>query len=214
MIGAACARTPASTIVSGEGISPDDCATGFPPGRWQVTHSLVVTAPFGNTAQLIGVSVVDAKARRFDCALMTIEGLILFSGRYDGHAVVDRALPPMDRRGFAEGLMSDLKLIFFPPSAPLLGAVRTTDGNRICRYGRPGGPRTDLKLTTDGWELLSYGEGSRLERTLRAVYQPMPPPPGGRFADHVILEAHGAGGYTIDLVLLEAVPLPPEALRQ
>lgn len=194
---------------------PSDCTAGFPPGRWQVSHSLVVSAPFGNTAQLIGVSLVDGETRRLDCALMTVEGLILFSGRYDGQVVVERALPPMDRRGFAEGLMSDLKLIFFRPSAPLMRAARTTDGNRICRYGRPGDPQTDLKLTADGWELRRYGEASRLERTIKAVYSPGPlPSPGGRFADRLILEAHGTGAYTIDMVLVEAVPLPPEALHQ
>jgi len=93
------------------------CLARFPSGSFAVVHAIEATLPFGNASSVLGVSSWDAKSRTLSAALLAPEGIALFeaSRTGGGEVVVTRALPPLDRPGFAEGLFEDLAFLYFPP---------------------------------------------------------------------------------------------------
>ena len=62
---------------------------------------------------MLGVVSLDPEANTVECALLSIEGLRLFEAHDDGTLTTRRALPPFDRPALANGMMQDIRLIFF-----------------------------------------------------------------------------------------------------
>lgn len=182
----------------------------YPSGRWQLTHSIEATVPGGKKSGLIGVSVLSSADRTIECALMTVEGFVLFSGRYDGMLTVERVLPPFDRPGFAKGLMDDLMLLFFKPDVPLPTSGVLPDGSRVSRFSSPEGETTDVIIRDDHhYAICKYSPKDRLERSIEAYHTGIISPAGTiSFAKSMMLKRHGLIGYQLDLRLVEAVPLP------
>ncbi len=185
------------------------CNNLFPQGRWQLTHTIEATVPGGKKSGLVGASVISSHDRTVQCALMTVEGLVLFSGRYDGKLVVERAVAPFDRPGFAEGLMSDLMFLFLKPEAPVI-KTGVIDGMRGCRYISPKDGAIDVFVRNDhAWQAHKYSSQHKLERTIEAHNRvPMASAGGGFFAKDITLKRHGILGYQLNLQLVEAIPLP------
>jgi len=204
---AACAHLPQiqPDVSSATAQQVRRCRTLFPQGRWQLYHAIEATVPGGTKTTLTGVSVLSSETHNVEWALMTIEGLVLFSGRYDGTLTVRRALAPFDRPGFAQGLVDDLRLLFFTPQAPLSVTGRGVQGGHVCRFGTPA-QATDIVVKDDGsWEARQYDDGQRLVRSLKAENITLVA--GHRFAKHLMLKNHGLLGYQLELRLLEAVAL-------
>lgn len=90
---------PASPILPDRGSGPGGLIASrsdiFPSGRWQLTHAIDATVMGEKKSGLLGVSVLSSADRTLRCALMTIEGFVLFSGRFDGQLTVERALSPL-----------------------------------------------------------------------------------------------------------------------
>jgi hypothetical protein len=185
------------------------CNNLFPQGRWQLTHTIEATVPGGKKSGLVGASVISSHDRTVQCALMTVEGFVLFSGRYDGKLVVERAVAPFDRPGFAEGLMSDLMLLFLKPEAPVI-KTGLIDGMHGCRYISLKDGAIDVFVRNDqAWQAHKYSSQHKLERTIEARSRvPMASASGGFFAKNITLKRHGILGYQLDLQLVEAIPLP------
>lgn len=182
-----------------------DCQGAFPHGRWQLFHIIEATVPGGQKRSLTGVSVVSSRDRSIGWALMTVEGFVLFSGRFDGTLTIDRAIAPFDRPGFAQGLLDDLMLLFFAPQAPHITTGRLENGAYVCRYGSPE-ETTDLVYGDDGaWSLRQYTSNHRLSRTV--VADEMTTVADDAFAGHLVLKMHGVAGYQLELRLVEAIPL-------
>ena len=204
-----CARLPV-IVPDKEGIGEganSSCQLLFPQGRWQVTHAIDAIVLGEEKKGLLGASVISSKDRTIQCALMTVEGFVLFSGRYDRELTVERAIPPFDRPGFAEGLIKDLMLLFFIPEAPMTQSG-LTDGAQVCRFMSEKDGTIDVFIDKDqaGW-IHKYSPQHKLERTVNAW--------GRRdisdsisFAEHMTLKRHGWVGYQLYLRLIEAVPLP------
>lgn len=187
------------------------CRSLFPRGQWQLQHAIEATVRGRFLGKLIGAMVLNAQQRTIQCALMTIEGLVLFSARYDGQLIVDRAVKPFDRPGFASGLMDDLMLIFMVPEGQgRLG--RTADSDVICRYPYPKEYITDIIVhDSDHWRINRYDTRGRLLRTVSvdrgntAQYSEW-----SGIAQHITLESRGGDNYHLELRLIEAVPLKKE----
>jgi hypothetical protein len=200
----ACAQLPKIAL-----IAPDDaplarCEQRFVQGRWQF-HHLIEASVYGRSmGRLTGVSVISADERIIDCALMTIEGLVLFSARYDGTISVTRAVAPFDRPGVAQGLVEDLKLLYFKPAAPLQACGRLANKDTVCRYGTPGGETTDVVVKdSHHWAIYSYNTHGRAQRTIEAIG----PTAEGAPPEELTIQSHGRMKYFLKLRLLEALPL-------
>jgi hypothetical protein len=210
-IAAGCAHLPAIVPDGRPAADPacDAVSRIFPSGDWQFSHAIKATAPGGKTSEMVGVSVLSGADNSIRCVLMTIEGLVLFSGRFDGKLIVERAVSPFDRPGFAEGLISDLSLLFFPPKAPVVSSGRLPDGARVVRFCSKKKVTTDLVLREDQtWAIYEYSSGSKLVRSVEAGdISPIEGGGGNMAAKNIMLKRPGLLGYQLDMRLVEAIRL-------
>jgi hypothetical protein len=207
----ACARLPRiDPYLAGHSpAAAPACRDLFPNGRWQLFHSIEATLPGGDKQMLTGVSVLSSENRSIRWALMTVEGFTIFSGRWNGALTVDRAVPPFDRPGFAQGLVEDLKLLFFAPGEPLLATGRLSQGDPVCRFGSSDNT-IDIAMGKEGSRIVrQYGPNHRLARSV--VADTPSDMARGKFPGHLTLKHHGIIGYQLELKLIEAISLDKEA---
>lgn len=186
--------------------SPALCEQIFPQGRWQFVHAIEAVPPGGQKINMVGVIQTSSKQRTIRCVLMTLEGLVLFQARFDQHITIERAVPPFDTKGLAQGLLNDIMLIFFVPDGPCRQTGYLETGDFVCRYTL-GDRRTQdiVRKPQGGWEIRRYKANSRLERTVQPA-RPMDLSPKG-FPTRLELHAGGLTGYRLTLTLIEAQPL-------
>ncbi len=205
----ACSRLPELVMDPSLAANPA-CHTAFAQGAWQYQHAIAATVRGRAMGKLIGAMVLSEKERTIQCALMTIEGLVLFSARYDGQLTVERAVKPFDKPGFAVGLMDDLMLMFLAPQGQGR-AGRTADGHAMCRYGDPDKGITDIIVRDpDQWKIRRYDSRGRLLRAVsaeREINAHIAERHG--IAQHIALESRSGNHYRLELTLIEAVPLEP-----
>lgn len=203
-----CAGPPKIIVPAEDGAAniPAICADIYPRGQWQFAHAIQVTAPGGSRQTMIGVTRMSSEERAFECAMITLEGLVLFEATYDGTGIqVQRAVPPMDKPGFAQGMIEDILLIFFPPILGPTTAGSLQEGARICRYPTGDGGTQDVVVYLDGrWEIRRYTDQNQLNRTITTDGSEATHPDG--FPARLELRAHGAGGYRLNMSMMEAVP--------
>ncbi|MCL2458751.1 MAG: hypothetical protein FWF31_07895 [Desulfobulbus sp.] len=197
---------------SAPGQMTDRCAAFFPKGRWQMVHAINFRLADGRSGNALGVTVLDG--RSLSCAMMTVEGLTLFESRSPDHGAVEvlRALPPFNSQAFAEGLVADVRTLFHLP-AGTASVGHLADGRGLCRFA--GGPEvTDVLPGTDGcFTLSTYSRPSASAdnlpvRTRTVVGRDCSPVGESLMARYLILTGHGSIGYTLQLHLLSAEPLP------
>lgn len=185
-----------------------ECPDVFPRGSWQLTHAVQFLPPDGSSQTLIGVLALFPGERRFRCVMMSLEGLVLFEAEYDGSVTVRRAVAPLDRPGMAEGVVEDIRLMFFAPGSPCMSAGRSPEGARVCRYPLADDAYEDVLLAADGtWQIRLYGPDHRLRRTVAPASRDDLRPDG--LAGGMELKAEGFAGYRLVMRLLEAVPVQP-----
>ena len=188
-----------------------NCDNLFPNGKWQFVHSIETTMPGGQKGLVMGVSIISSRNKTAQSVIMTLEGIVLFDARYDQRLVVQRAVPPFDSEGFAEGLIRDIRLIFFAPEGPLVEIGNDKNGASICRYQNPDRRIVDLVIYGDGtWQIRQYSRQLHLDRTVTAFFS-QKDPAEDRYAipDRLELTAHGVVAYKLIMDLVEAVPLRP-----
>lgn len=189
--------------------SVSDCREPFPHGDWQLLHSIEATLPGGHKGFLMGLSVISSSNRTARCVIMTLEGFVVFDALYDGQISVKRAVAPFDARGFADGLIEDINLIFFKPDAALKTSGLLKSGEAVCRYQKPDGRWVDIiNRGTADWEIRQYSPENRLARTVKLMFAGEP----GLYdrkgiAEKIELKTHGAAGYVLVMDLVEATPL-------
>ena len=134
------------------------CGTVFPEGKWQFAHVIEATLPGGGNSQLMGVTEVSSNPERIHAVMMTIEGLVLFDGLEDGKLTIRRGVAPFDSRGFAKGLMDDIRLMFLKPGGEPMGAGITDNGFEVCRYRVSDHVVVDVMVRPDRmFEIREYG---------------------------------------------------------
>jgi hypothetical protein len=203
-----CARLPKILPVTGADPSEpaEVCGRIFPAGEWQLLHSIEADLPGGRRSVMMGLTVLSSRLRSNRSVIMSLEGFVVFDGEVNQGLTVHRALPPFDSPGFAEGLMADIRLIFFQPEGSA-ECGKLTDGSTVCRYKKPDGGFVDIVLRSTGTcESLRYDREQRLIRTVRV---PADARTGDGMPQTIELTARGEQSYKLVMTLLEAVPLDP-----
>lgn len=177
------------------------CAAVYPRGKRQFVHAIEFRTADGRSSSVLGVTVVDGNS--LSCALMTVEGFILFQARLSDRFEVDRAVPPFDGPGFAQGLMEDVRALFLRPEVSGIRYGRLADGAESCRMTGQDGTVTDILPSSGGcWKMKTYDAGGRLTRTIlarscRKVNATLLPRELG-------LTVPGPAGYTLKMTLISA----------
>jgi len=205
---AACAAPgPDNSVVFEQG----DCAScrvAFPEGGWQFVHEIVFHFR-GGEGRFLGIVALDGE--RLRCALTTLEGLTVFSAQASrqpgGPVEVERALPPLDKAGFAAGLLADLRLLFTAPTGSPsdspngLPSCGWRHGERLCRW-RDADMVVDVLISQAGcWMLEAFRDG-RLVRTARA--SSCVSRDGYALPGSIILQAAGDADYQVTMRLISA----------
>lgn len=204
-----CARLPKIMPATGADPSepPEVCNWIFPAGEWQLLHSIGVDLPGGRRTVMMGLTVLSSRLRSNRSVIMSLEGFVVFDGEFNQGLKVHRALPPFDSSGFAQGLMEDIRLIFFKPEGPAAECGTLTDGSSVCRYENPEGGVVDIVLRRTGsCESLRY---DRKQRLIRIVKIPADARTGNGMPQTIELTAQGEQTYRLAMTLLEAVSLDP-----
>lgn len=187
--------------------TPRECSIPFVSNRWQFVHSIECTMPDGRKTFVIGVTDISPDMETIHCVIMTIEGLVVFEGRYERREIViNRGLPPFDSWDFACGLMNDIRLLFFKPGCKLIDSGMSGNGSYICRYKDDKDMIVDVITNQDmTWEIRQY-ENEVLTRSIKAGANGP-----GSSADQrgiparIELVAHGPVKYTLMLDLIRAM---------
>lgn len=208
LLALSCARLP--KIVPVTGADPSEpaevCGRIFPAGAWQLLHSIEADLPGGRRSVMMGLTVLSSRRRSNRSVIMSLEGFVVFDAEVNQGLKVHRALPPFDSPDFAEGLMEDIRLIFFQPEGPA-ECGKLTDGSTVCRYKNPDGGVVDIVLRSTGTcESLRY---DREQRLIRIVRVPADARNGDGMPQAIKLTARGEQSYKLVMTLLEAVPLDP-----
>jgi len=183
------------------------CEALFPRQPWRMVHTIKTAFPDRREGVMMGVVALTPQKNAVACALLTIEGLRLFEAHDDGTLTVRRALPPFDRPALAEGMMADIRLLFFAPEGPPLLSGTLPSGARGCRYARADG-YVDVVQQPDGH--VGIRRYDRHHRLTRRVTITRCHPDG--LADQeavpcrIHLEAFHPADYLLDLDLVEARP--------
>ncbi len=181
------------------------CESAFPKGKWQFVHAIEASLIGGREAQLIGVTELSSNPETIHAVMMTLEGLVLFDGFHDGKLTINRGVAPFDSMEFAQGLMEDIRLIFFKPAGEPIGAGLTDPGFDVCRYRVAGDVIVDVMVRPNHLlEICEY----RNERLIRKVSARLSPS-GSRetaksFPQKITLTAHDPAYYELNLRLISA----------
>ena len=187
---------------------PAKCQSLFLESEQQLTHSIEATTPGGGKSLLMGILVISPESDLFESVIMTIEGLVVFSARYEnGKITIERGISHFKSANFAIGLVNDIKLIFFKPKGMLAEMGKSDQGFPVCRYHETGNNLIELTLKTYYWEIRRYDGDRALKRTVRIFpNERNHPNEAGTAIPHKIqLTAHDFFGYSLTLRLLEAV---------
>lgn len=201
----ACAMAPKVRPVTGPAAEETArrCDAVFPDQPWRWVHAIEAGLPDGGSTLLIGAAAVDPGRGAFTCVLMSVEGAVLLEASYDGETKVARALGPLARKGVAEGMVEDFRLMFFKPAAVDRTCGRIGPDQAACRYAVEDGRTVDvLPGPGDGWRLRAYDRFGVLRRSVAA--SPPGPQSGGKLPEKLVLEAPGPFGYTLVMRLVEA----------
>ena len=160
------------------------------------------------------MGVLTIEGTTLNCALLSIEGLTLFEARSAKGAPLEiyRALPPFNSPSFAEGLVADIRTLFFKPGG-ILSTGHLEQGDRLCRYTSTEGV-TDIFPDSAGcFRLSTYDQvpatGAALPVQTRSVAAHSCIERGNSLlARNLSLTGLGRSGYTLNLRLLTAEPLP------
>ncbi len=196
----ACAALPRITLIEPDQASVirSKCQTLFPQGKWQFTHSIEASLPGDRHTTMIGVTRISTADHKIDCVMMTIEGLVLFEGGWDGEKVViRRGVPPFDKKTFARGMLDDIRLIFFHPQATAFQSGELENGNLVCRYSIDRQITQDIIISPDGSWMLRQYDNKHPIRTVRASENAE-----GVQAPEITLQAKG--DYSLRLKLIQA----------
>ncbi len=142
---------------------------------------------------------------------MSIEGLVLFDGVYRREVVINRGIQPFDSKEFAEGLMNDIRMVFFPPVGEPAGTGILSNGSHVCRYMNDTTTIVDVIIAPNhNWEIRQYRNGN-LNRSVKAYIKERRANDGVQkaFPGRIELSVNKEPGYALTLRLIRAEPLSP-----
>jgi hypothetical protein len=155
------------------------------------------------------VTTISPETETIHCAIMTIEGMVLFEAEYDQKMIIHRSIPPFNSMTFAKNIMDDIRLALFKPSGPLVTAGHLTQDNDICRYKQDNGMTIDVVTRHNGdWEIHQYNPYHKLIKSIKAYYKGENNPgiseKNRRIPSMYEITTPGVFGYSLKLELMEA----------
>jgi len=199
---ASCAHLPALAPIPGttRAAVASQCKRAFPTQPWRATHTIVATLPFGANGALLGVTAVSPEGLR--AILLSPEGIRLFEGLQkhagSGGLTILRAVSPFDRSDFAPSLMADVGHAFLQPAGEPSEIGKDVAGATVCRWTLPSHEATEVVLGASGPSQIRTFRNLRLTRQIELLDSPK-----DGFFPHVRLTVPGAGGYTLDMQLVD-----------
>ena len=180
--------------------SKTTCPSVFPAAPTRFIHAIEVRLAGQTRAVMTGVTLVDPAARMMSCAVVTVEGLMLFEATSDSKTIkINRALPPFDAPDFARNMLEDISLIFLAPQGVLHTQGYLADGRLVCRWNRTQEGWVDVIKDKDQQvSIQRYDKSGRPERTVIIGSREAAP-----YAS-IELQAPGPGGYTLLMTLIES----------
>lgn len=213
MVSISCSTLPVLDPLKPQELSEfsDRCDLPFAVGEWQFIHAIEATMHNKKPSFLIGITVISSKKASVQCAIMSIEGLLLFEARSDqGRLVINRGISPFDSKSLAADLMQEIKLIFLKPAGILLETGRLKNGAYVCRYQGDEHKIVDVVTKTDfSWEIHQYDKNNRLIKSVKAYSnkQSLSSARLNLFPDRLQLTSQDPFGYSLDMKLIEAQSL-------
>jgi len=200
---AACAHLPTLSPVAEDAKTvAQRCRQAYPHQPWRATHAIFATLPFGNNGGLVGVTAAGPDG--LHAILLSPEGISLFDGVQNNRnplapeLKVERAVPPFDRTDFAASLMADVGTAYLPPAGEPTAIGTYATGETVCRWTPSRGETTDIQLGPDAPQAIRTFERMHLTREIFLVGKPE-----DGFYPNVILSVPGAGGYRLEMQLVD-----------
>lgn len=186
------------------------CPQPFLTDKYRLVHAIEVRTGGKTRNAIIGVTVVDPFTRSISCAMMTAEGMVLFDAESEpGGLKINRALPPLDSRDFAENMIEDIKLIFLTPGGKIRASGYLPDGASVCRYVEENGNQIDvIENESEGLQVKLYSPSDTLKRHIRFSHT------GGNIYRHIDLQASGIFDYALSMTLIEAQPVQTKKFKR
>ena len=178
------------------------CPSPFLKEKYQLIHSIEITAAGNVQGGIIGVTVADPSTRFVSCAIMTAEGMVLLEAQSGADKlIVHRALPPFDSGDFAQNMVDDIKLIYFNPLGVLQKKGTLSDGSTACRWQAQNGDFIDVIANKSGsTEIKKYSAGGSLKRHIKLKET------AGNTYSSIEIQGSGIVNYTLLMTLIEAQP--------
>ena len=204
----ACAGLPAITATSKDHAqqATERCAKPFLDRPYRLVHAMEVGVAGEPQGKFMGITLFDPRSRDLHCALLSLEGFVLFEAFWntDGLRVL-RAVPPFDKPRFAENTLKDIRFMFIAPEGALKQSGTREDGATVCRYGSAEGGAVDVAVyRDDSWEITTYGPDQKPQRRARAraVRNGIP--------DLIEMTGYAVLNYSLGLSLISAEPASAE----
>lgn len=199
----ACAHLPdLAPVAEDTGAVAQRCLTAYPRQPWHATHAIFATLPFGANGGVVGVTAAGPDG--LHAVLLSPEGITLFDGVQDNRNPlaptlhVARAVPPFDRPEFSASLMADVGNAYLPPAGQPTAIGRYASGETVCRWTPERGETTDIELGAEGPRAIRTFSRMHLSREIFLLGTPLE-----GFYPLVVLSVPGAGGYRLELRLVE-----------
>jgi hypothetical protein len=178
------------------------CPSVFLQEPYRLIHAIEFRLAGNTGGAIIGVTVADPATRFVSCAIMTVEGLVLFEAEAGSSLKIVRALAPFDSPELAENLIEDIRLIFFAPRGNIHAEGVLPDGAAICRWREKSGDWIDvIARRAEGMEINKYSSWNNWKRRIRLssaeehIYR------------NIELAAQETFNYSLRMTLIEAETL-------
>jgi hypothetical protein len=185
------------------------CPFPYPQTKSRFIHAIEVRRGTQATTAVIGVTLVDPASRSISCALMSAEGMELFEATASPSGLeIGRALPPLDKEGFARNMIDDIEMIFLAPQSVSVQKGTLADGAQVCRYRTDDGLLDTVRAGDGVIRLMKYTKNGTLRRSV-TLASGMSDPYGA-----IELHAPGVFQYSLIMTLIEAGRPGDESLPQ
>jgi len=185
------------------------CPSPFLKEKYQLIHAIEITAAGNVQGAIIGITVADPSTRFVSCAIMTAEGMVLLEAQSDGEKlIIHRALPPFDSGDFAQNMIDDIKLIYFPSQGVMQKKGNLSDGSTVCRWKEENGDFIDVIANKpESTEIKKYSACGTLKRHIKITQTAANP------YSSIELQGSGMVNYTLLMTLIEAQQVESESLQ-
>lgn len=209
LLAASCAPGPKITPSLAPPGETLGCPFPYPQTKSRFIHAIEVRRGTQAKTAVIGVTLVDPASRSISCALMSAEGMALFEAAASPSGLeIGRALPPLDKEGFARNMIDDIEMIFLAPRSASVQKGTLADGAPVCRYRTDDGLLDMVRAGDGAIRLMKYTKNGVLSRSVTLA--------GGMSDPYAAIELHAPGvfHYSLIMTLIEAGRPDDESLPQ